>query len=158
MLDSVRLPTERLTLEPVTADLARAVVSGDLSALNPVRGWPHDDTLDALSLAVQDNAGPIWLIKLDGLVIGDCGTHGQPDPSGVVEIGYGLARSQRGHGYATEAARAICEWLFTRDDVTAIRASGVLTDNTASRSVLEKLGFTMTSATTREVTYTKSRP
>ena len=133
--------TSRLVLEPVTRELARAVLSGRISDIRAGPGWPHPDTADAMAMALTADAGPSWLITLDGVVIGDCGAFSWTDEVGVVEIGYGLAEPFRGHGYATEAAEALCRWLFLEARATAIIATGVDGDNVASGRVLEKLGF-----------------
>ena len=45
--------------------------------------------------------------RADGAVIGAAGFYGPPDDTGAVRVGYGLAESARGHGYATEALRAL---------------------------------------------------
>src|SRR5688500_7586251 len=96
--------TSHLVLQPVTRALAHAIVSGRLSDLRAGPGWPHADSADAMAMALTADAGPSWVIILDGFVIGDCGAFGWPDEDGLVEIGYGLAEPFRGHGYATEAA------------------------------------------------------
>src|SRR5688572_28332655 len=106
------IATPRLVLVPVEADVARAVVSGDLSRVPAGRGWPHGDTLGALRLALDHDGALGWVVTLDGAVVGDCGTHGGPDEQGSVEIGYGLAQPYRGRGYATEAADALTGWLL----------------------------------------------
>jgi len=73
-------------------------------------------------------------------VIGYCGLvfHGNA-PSGEPELAYELLRSAHGHGYATEAAQAVVTWA--RDAGYARLWAGVWDWNTASRRVLEKLGF-----------------
>lgn len=134
------ITTARLVLQPVTVEIARAIVDGDLSALRAGAGWPHADTVDAMTMARMPDAGPGWLITLDGVVIGDCGAYSWPDPDGVVEIGYGLAAPSRRHGYATEAVAAMCSWLF-RDAGAVVITANVETENVASRRVLEKVGF-----------------
>lgn len=48
------------------------------------------------------------ITKTDDTVVGGIGFIGPPD-DGVVEIGYGLAASARGHGYAAEAVRLLLE-------------------------------------------------
>src|SRR5665213_878406 len=93
-----RIETERLILEPVTPDIARAVVAGDFSSLDAAEGWPHDDTTDAMAMMTGSEAGPGWLITTGGSVIGDCGAYAWPDSTGEVQIGYGLAAPSRGHG------------------------------------------------------------
>ena len=52
------LQTARLSLEPVTAEMARGIVASDLSGLAAAGlaaadGWPHDDTVDGLGMAVK---------------------------------------------------------------------------------------------------------
>ncbi len=56
------------------------------------------------------------------------------------EIGYTLGSRHWGKGYATEAAQALIEFLFTDPSVTRISAS-LHPDNIASAMVLERLGF-----------------
>src|SRR5204862_4412049 len=60
--------------------------------------------------AAQGDQRPFGYYRItrlaDGLAIGGIGFKGQPD-DGAVEIGYGLAPSARGNGYAAEAARAL---------------------------------------------------
>lgn len=133
--------SSRLLLQPVTSEIALAVVSGRTSDIPVGAGWPHEDTADAMAMALLPEAGPSWLITLDGIAIGDCGAFSWPDASGTVEIGYGLAEPYRRSGYGTEAAEAMCGWLLTEAGATAITANGVEADNLASRRVLEKLGF-----------------
>ena len=86
------------------------------------------------------------------MVIGDCGTHGPPDSSGCVEIGYGLAAPYRGQGFGSEAVAAITTWLLGQPDVRQIRAC-TSAGNMASRRVLEKSGYRLTAQENDEVTY-----
>lgn len=135
------IATSRLVLEPVTRDLAGAIVAGRFTELRRGVGWPHADTADAMGMALTTDSGPCWLITLDGVVIGDCGAFSWPAGEGVVEIGYGLAEPSRDKGYATEAAEAMCRWLLGEAGATAITATAVRRGNLASRRVLERLGF-----------------
>lgn len=57
------------------------------------------------------------------------------------EFGFLLARPVWGKGYATEAARAVLDWLVSLPQVQRIRATCDV-DNTASARVLQKLGMT----------------
>ena len=140
-MDVAAIATPRLVLQPVTIDLARAVVGGLLLDVPCGVGWPHAATADAMSLALGPDPGPGWVITVDGVAIGDCGAFSWPEKDGAVEIGYGLAGPYRGRGYATEATGAMCQWLFTEAGATELIATGVDADNVASRRVLEKLGF-----------------
>ena len=136
--------TSRLVLEPVTRQLALAVVAGRLSDVRAGAGWPHADTAAAMSMALSPDAGPSWVVTIDGVVIGDCGGLSWPDDGGAVEIGYGLAPLSRGHGYAIEAVEAMCRWLFVAAGASVITATDVDVDNLASRRVLERVGFEQT--------------
>ena len=135
-----RVVTARMVLEPLSADGARAVVAGDLSRVRPGDGWPHADTVDGLRM-VATGAAEAWLVTLDGLVIGDAGTHGPPDADGDVEIGFGLAEPYRGLGYASELVPALAGALLARPDVRRVVAREVLADNVPSRRSLERAGF-----------------
>jgi len=134
------LATAHLELEPITEETARAILAGDLSDLRPGEGWPHDGTINGLSMAVRGGHRAGWLIMVDGTVVGDCGVHGWVDDDGALEIGYGLAPPYRGRGYGTEAVGAMTDWLLTQPDVRSVRAR-TSQDNAPSRRVLEKVGF-----------------
>lgn len=87
----------------------------------------------------------IWMIELkDGAHIGELCFKGL-SADGVAEIGYGISKEYQNNGYATEAVRAILEWAFALPEVTAIEAE-TDSDNTASKRVLEKCGFTLNGA------------
>jgi RimJ/RimL family protein N-acetyltransferase len=57
-----------------------------------------------------------------------------------VELGYRLRKSAWGSGYATEGARALVEYAFTRTATTKIHAE-TMAVNSASRRVMEKVGL-----------------
>lgn len=61
------------------------------------------------------------------------------------ELGYWLMLAAWGQGYATEAARGMCDWA-TRHALTPVTA-GHYDDNPASGRVLEKIGFAYTGET-----------
>ena len=161
-MDLVPLRTARLRLEPATAELARSVLAGDMSVLaaaglTAAEGWPHEDTVDGLTMTVKTGDVLSWLIVADGAVIGDCGLHGPGDEAGTVEIGYGLAAPSRGQGYGSETVAAITEWLLDRPEVHRFRAC-TLTDNMPSRRVLEKAGFAYAGLDDGEAVYQRDSP
>jgi RimJ/RimL family protein N-acetyltransferase len=78
----------------------------------------------------------------DGRAIGGVGFKGQPDRSGV-EIGYGLAPSARGHGYAAEAVIALLT-VAADHGVVKVIADTTL-DNIASQQTLVRAGFRLVS-------------
>jgi RimJ/RimL family protein N-acetyltransferase len=128
-----------LELEQLTRERAAAIVAGDLSSVAAGEGWPHEDTLDGLRMAARPGQEPPWLVLVDGVVVGDCGTVGPPADGGV-EIGYGLAEPFRGRGLGTEVVRLLAELLLARPDVTRLTADVPLA-NVPSHRVLEKNGF-----------------
>jgi RimJ/RimL family protein N-acetyltransferase len=76
----------------------------------------------------------------DGEFLGWCGlTRWNPDHRSAV-VTYCLAEGAWGHGYATEAARALLEWGFHTLDLNRVHGEAD-TRNAASARVLEKLGF-----------------
>lgn len=62
------------------------------------------------------------------------------EPTGEVEILYGVDPRLWGRGYATEAAHALLAWAFRETPLTQIFA-GADAGNRASFRVLEKLGM-----------------
>ena len=76
----------------------------------------------------------------DGAVIGAAGFYGKPDDTGAVRVGYGLAESARGHGYATEALIALLEWASRQDGLTCVLAD-TTRSNVASQRVMERAGM-----------------
>ena len=88
-----------------------------------------------------------WAIeeKSSGTMIGEAGfidlkRDYHPRVNGVPEIGWVLAPSAQGKGYATEAARACLDW--GREHLGPIRViAAVNADNHASQRVAVKCGF-----------------
>lgn len=159
IVDRIFAPIEspRLRLEPVSTELAYAILAGDLSTVTAGRGWPHADTADGLRMALLRGHPPGWLIVLrgeteqaDGIVIGDCGTHGPADADGTVEIGYGLAARYRGRGFGTEVVAALTRWLLAQPGIRRVLARTHI-GNLPSRRVLEKNGFRQESLTGAEI-------
>jgi RimJ/RimL family protein N-acetyltransferase len=139
-----KIATQRLVLAPLDEEVARAVLVGDFSALTRAEGWPHDDTLDAMRMATAPGGGSlVWLVMLEDVVIGDCGTLGGLDDQGAIEIGYGLAAEHRGRGYGNELVSALSGWLLAQPQVDHVVARKVLADNVASRRALENAGFVL---------------
>jgi RimJ/RimL family protein N-acetyltransferase len=76
----------------------------------------------------------------DGAFLGWCGlTRWNPEFRSA-SLGYCLTQAAWGHGYATEAARALLQWGFDTLPLNRVQAEAD-TRNAASARVLEKLGF-----------------
>jgi RimJ/RimL family protein N-acetyltransferase len=75
-----------------------------------------------------------------GTFIGWCGLQRWNPDYRSASLGYCYDDAAWGHGYATEAARALLQWGFDTLDMNRVQAE-VDTRNVASARVLEKLGF-----------------
>jgi ribosomal-protein-alanine N-acetyltransferase len=144
----MELTTERLHLRPFTAADQQAIhaVYSDPEVMRHVGHGAHkslDETVAALRIygEVLERRGYSFLAvteRANGTLIGDGGLHPLGDD---VELGYTLARSAWGRGYATELSRALLAHAFEVLRVPRVIAQ-VEPANTASRHVLEKLGMT----------------
>ncbi len=76
-------------------------------------------------------------MTLGGLLIGECGTKGGPDPDGTVEIGYGLAAPWCGRGYGRELVAGLSAWLLDRHGAAHTIVAEVRADNLPSPWALE---------------------
>ncbi|HEU5331375.1 MAG TPA: GNAT family protein [Actinocrinis sp.] len=81
-----------------------------------------------------------------GELLGMTGLHGIAARSdrrtAHAELGYWMAPQARGHGYITEAARAVCRWGFAELGLERIDWMAFV-GNDGSRRVAEKVGFTI---------------
>ncbi|NUR87837.1 MAG: GNAT family N-acetyltransferase [Nonomuraea sp.] len=138
------LTTPRLVLRPWTAPDVAAVRADHRSAR-----WADDFPAegDRVIAALLDEH-PAWfgpyghrLIaeRETGLLIGSIGLFWPPS-DGILELGYGIAPSRRGRGYATEATRALAAHALTAAEVHTVSATVELS-NPSSVRVLEKSGF-----------------
>ena len=153
--------TERLELRPLPARAAAALPADReeaarvLGAMLPAE-WPQRDLLDVLPLQAAasfyaERFG-VWVMieRVSGTVVGDIGFMGPPDESGSVEVGYSVIPDRRRRGYATEAARAILEWVLTEPSVAVVMA-GCEEANEASIRTLDRIGFRRTGQTNGEI-------
>jgi len=144
------LETSRLLLRtftqadaPVVASLASAREIAAMTLL-----IPHPYTLDHASGWISTHAGEwaadksaTWAITLksDGSLLGAIGLH-YTRAHQRAEIGYWIGVPSWGHGYATEAARAVVRCGFELLGLNRIYASHHQ-HNTASGNVLKKCGM-----------------
>ena len=134
------ITTQRLVLRPWTLDDGAALYRHARNPqVGPSAGWPAHTTIADSHRAITDVliAPEEYAITLRGEPIGSVGLHLPGEP----ELGYWIAAEHQGHGYATEAARAVLDRAFTQLGVEKVSANAAV-DNVASQRVLEKLGFT----------------
>ena len=142
--------TRRLLMVQLGVEEAVALVDGRGGNGRPwAPGYPDDGALMAAGFVMASaqhgrDLGPYGTYEIirrrDGRVIGAAGFQGPPDETGAVRIGYGLAESARGHGYATEAVKALLAWARKQDGLTYVLADTTRT-NIASQRVMERAGM-----------------
>ena len=93
----------------------------------------------------NDNGVQYWPIFLrsTGEHVGCCGLRPYRPPEKVYEIGFHICSRHWGNGYATEAALRVMGYAFKELAVGGLFA-GHNPENTASRHLLQKLGFRYT--------------
>lgn len=139
------LETERLVLRvPRFEDVPSVVaLANDRRIAEMTANLPHPyavkdaETWIANAWTSQDHPFLITL-KSNGALVGATGFV-MPE-LGDPEIGYWLGTAHWGRGYATEAARAVVDHLFTDRAAEAVAARARVV-NPGSRRVIEKCGF-----------------
>lgn len=111
-------------------------------------GLPPSFILDGAAVAIRDGGSPRWFAPFLFVdpqlrrIVGSGIFKGEPS-DGWVEIGYGVAPSCQGRGYATGAVNALVRLACDERGVAAVYAETEV-DNAASRRVVQKAGFTWT--------------
>jgi RimJ/RimL family protein N-acetyltransferase len=147
--------SERLFLRPAWPEDWKAIYQGicdeGIVRMLARAPWPYREE-DARDFAVRarGSAGPKFVITLPdesgAPLIGMIGI--EPREGFDHEMGYWIARSHWGHGFATEAGNAV---LGVARSIGLKRIlAGHFLDNPASGRVLEKLGFHPTGEVLRE--------
>jgi RimJ/RimL family protein N-acetyltransferase len=144
------LETERLRLRPLTL-LDKPELTAVLSDAETMRWYPRpfSDTevrewIERQMERYRGGTGLLGMVeKRTGRLIGDCGAVWQDvEDTAELEIGYHVNRERWGQGFATEAARVVIEYAFSRfDDARVI--SMIRPENVQSRRVAEKNGMTV---------------
>jgi ribosomal-protein-alanine N-acetyltransferase len=148
----LRLVTDRLVLrrwqpsdrEPFAALNADPEVMRQFAA--PLDRTASDAFVDRIEASFDELGYGLWAVEVraSASFVGFAGLARQTfeapfNPS--VEVGWRLARSAWGHGYATEGARATLDHAFGAlglDEVVSITTPG----NERSRAVMRRLGMT----------------
>jgi RimJ/RimL family protein N-acetyltransferase len=142
-----QLRTDRLRLRPWTTSAADVARLTDIYSREEITRWvggpptvPPDE-LVARWAAVHalDERHGCWAIECDGTIAGTVLFKPLPQGVGEVEVGWHLHPDSWGHGYATEAARAVIDRGFAGGvpEVYAVVRPG----NRASMAVCARLGM-----------------
>ena len=148
----MRLATERLVLREFEAEDWRAVLAYQADP-RYLRYYPWSERDESAvrqfvdRFVAQRREEPRRVFQLAitlpgerARLIGNCGVRVNDPEQREGNIGYELDPAYWGHGYATEAARAVLSFGFERLGLHRIWAECVA-DNSASAHVLEKLGM-----------------
>jgi RimJ/RimL family protein N-acetyltransferase len=156
----LELDTERLVLRPPRPEDAEALLAfvGDAAVMRAIGSEPG-----GIEVAVEhverwlrrweaNDMGPFMLVRReDDRLLGRVGplvwdertwetsTFGDAGESAQVELGWAIGSEHWGNGFATEAARAVRQWLYDERDVQRL-ISLISPDNKRSERVAAKLG------------------
>ena len=144
------LETERLVLRAPTLgdvdDIFRIMsdvrVTRYFGALPMVARVEAEQRVERIHSAFQEHNGVRWAIadRASGQLVGTAGFWRLIKPHYRAEIGYELAPEWWGRGVMTEVVGAMLSFGFTRMGLHSVEAQ-IHPGNSASRRVLEKLGF-----------------
>lgn len=149
-LPTPTLTTERLRLRPFTGADAAALFALHSNA-HVLRYWdsPPWSTFERADhfitacdgMAMNGSGARVAVARLsDDAFIGWCGLTRWNSDHRTASLGYCFDAAAWGHGFATEAARALLAWGFDTLPLNRVQAE-TDTRNVASARVLEKLGF-----------------
>jgi ribosomal-protein-alanine N-acetyltransferase len=141
-----RISTARLVLRrPTLADLDAVFAYASDPAVTKYMGWPRHETKQTTRAFLlmrheewETRKTGTFLVEKDGAVIGSTGLHTYDDAPAAT--GYIIASPHWGHGYATEATRAMIALAKSRGYPRV--EAGCHPENVASIRVLEKCGLT----------------
>jgi RimJ/RimL family protein N-acetyltransferase len=144
------LSSSRVLLREIPAGEMRPLLKRDRhQPYQWAEGYPTEGTLIAGKAYMRQIDEKRWrpgfgmyqiVRRSDRTIIGDSGFLSAPDPQGRVALGYGLAPSARGHGYATEALIALTRWALDQPGIVVVTAD-TSHDNVKSQAVMERAGF-----------------
>jgi RimJ/RimL family protein N-acetyltransferase len=139
--------TERLLLRRWRAEdrAPFAALNADPAVMEhfpaPLTRQESDALADRIEAGFDRHGFGLWAVQAGGVLVGFTGLSvPPPEVAPEVEVGWRLARSAWGHGYAAEAARAAI--AHGRGVGVGAVVSFTAVDNVRSRRVMERLGMT----------------
>ncbi len=152
-VSNVNLETERLIIRPLQeSDLVDFNEYTKVAGVGEMAGWAHHKSLDeskAILLSMIKEKQVFGLVlKSENKLIGTLGLHPREFKKVVeftdlkyTELGYVLAKPYWGLGLTKEAAEIVIKYFFDNDILDAVTTMHHV-ENTQSKRVIEKLGFT----------------
>ncbi len=144
------MDTERLLLRKVASADAKSLwgIWSDpaVTKFMNISSFTHEEQalemIDLLNQLANEHRAIRYSIikKIGNCIIGSCGFNNIDFDNATAEIGYDLAKTHWGKGYATEAIIALIHVAFTHLEIMTIVAK-VDAANSNSIKVLQKLNF-----------------
>ena len=144
---------ERVIVRPYRVQDAQALQEAVAESREHIRPWlpfadEHQRVEESQNWIISEQAK--WLLREDmvlsvweretGRFLGGTGMHPHNWETRYFEIGYWLRASATGHGYMTEAARLLTDYLF--DALSATRVEIRCDErNSASAAIARRLGY-----------------
>lgn len=149
----IKIETERLVI--------REFLNSDAKALNKIENQPHilkwmpdfestmNETISWIDLRIRqylkysrENPTIILgvILKETNQLIGFIGIDSKEEVNNETEIEYFIDNKHLKRGYATEATKAMINWIFENSDIEFLIAI-IQIGNQASQRVIEKVGF-----------------
>ncbi|GKU24217.1 GNAT family N-acetyltransferase [Clostridium folliculivorans] len=148
------LDTERLNILPLQShqlalaleDYAKMQTDLGLTVINTILDEEMEYAMKVrLKKVLEDANNYLWLTnwaiihKEENRIIGFIILKGSPNEFGEVIVGYMIEESHQRKGYATEALKALTQWIFNNPQALSVIADTEKT-NTPSNKLLESLG------------------
>ena len=159
---NIRIETPRLILRPwKESDVADFYEYASVPGVGEMAGWCHHKSVEESKMILAMFLGGKKTLALElkenGKVIGSLGLEEmRPDPvegeKQGREIGYVLSKEYWGRGLMPEAVQAIISYCFEVLDLDYLTC-GHFIQNSQSRQVIEKVGFTYFGESTFETRY-----
>jgi RimJ/RimL family protein N-acetyltransferase len=147
------LQGERVIVRPYRKEDAQALYEAVAESRDHLRPWlpfadEHQSVEESLDWIIHQEVE--WLLReqlplsvwerTSGRFLGGTGIHPHNWETRSFEIGYWLRASATGHGYITEAARLLTDYLFTKLEATRVE---IRCDerNTSSAAIARRLGY-----------------
>jgi RimJ/RimL family protein N-acetyltransferase len=150
------MDTQRLRLTPLDRETAQAIMDNDRTGRAWHEQFPREDDRDGVGAWLR-HGDPVFgnfviVEQASGQAVGTIGFFSPPDETGTVMVGYGLVEPARGHGYATEALRALIDYA-ARQPAAKRMVADTEKDNVPSQRVLDKAGLAKTHETDDAIWY-----
>ncbi len=147
------LQGERVVVRPYHQEDAQALYEAVAESRDHIRPWlpfadEHQSVEESLDWIIHQEAN--WLLReslplsvwerASGRFLGGTGIHIHSWETRYFEIGYWLRASATGHGYMTEAARLVTDYLFNELGATRVE---IRCDerNAPSAAIARRLGY-----------------